>query len=244
MCDTLQCNPGLTMGRIARGNEIAVKDAGISTKHLPLNPYTPIFLRDGDIIEIGKCTSIVVNFVTDVLEHKLPKSLEEKGLGVGIEVEPISRVRKEDKVQRNWSFDSCVNAIEVETENAKNSNDTTKRSKKIEIVAEEAIKEKSVTMATRSNKNQTQTPNQMSSNDFSSFNEETSVNNGSSFSLGSVSPSAFHPNRDQLLEIERLRQERDATIEKLAKIRQEFEGPNTFLVFLQKKFPDSFRPKR
>lgn len=98
--DTLQYKPGSTIrvGRIVRGNEIAVKDAGISTKHLriesvsgnwvirdlgssngtllnknSLDPETPVALRHGDIIELGEYTSISVNFVIDVVqEQKLP----------------------------------------------------------------------------------------------------------------------------------------------------------------------------
>ncbi|VVB01158.1 unnamed protein product [Arabis nemorensis] len=98
--DTLQYKSGSTIrvGRIVRGNEIAVKDAGISTKHLriesvsgnwvisdlgssngtllnsdSLNPDTPVNLRHGDIIELGEYTSISVNFVIDVVqEQNLP----------------------------------------------------------------------------------------------------------------------------------------------------------------------------
>ncbi|XP_010450031.1 PREDICTED: FHA domain-containing protein At4g14490-like [Camelina sativa] len=91
--DTLEYKPGSTIriGRIVRGNEIAIKDAGISTKHLriaesvsgtwviedlgssngtilnsnALDSETPIDLRDGDVIKLGEYTSIVVNFVID-----------------------------------------------------------------------------------------------------------------------------------------------------------------------------------
>ncbi|WZZ63374.1 hypothetical protein YC2023_063481 [Brassica napus] len=102
--ESLEYNPGSTIriGRIVRGNEIAVKDAGVSTKHLrivsdsenwivhdlgssngtilnsePLDSDTPATLRHGDVIKLGECTSIVVNFETDAQvvkeeEHKLP----------------------------------------------------------------------------------------------------------------------------------------------------------------------------
>ncbi|CAH8313259.1 unnamed protein product [Eruca vesicaria subsp. sativa] len=97
--ETLEYKPGSTIriGRVVRGNEIAIKDAGISTKHLrivsdsenwiihdlgssngtvlnskTLEEDTPVNLRHGDLIKLGECTSIVVNFETDVQEHKLP----------------------------------------------------------------------------------------------------------------------------------------------------------------------------
>lgn len=101
--DSLEYKPGSTIriGRIVRGNEIAIKDKGISTKHLridsdsekwiihdlgssngtilnseTLDPDTPVNLRHGDVIKLGEYTSIVVNFVSDVdvqaQEHKLP----------------------------------------------------------------------------------------------------------------------------------------------------------------------------
>ncbi|CDY43237.1 hypothetical protein HID58_069096 [Brassica napus] len=102
--ESLEYKPGSTIriGRIVRGNEIAVKDAGVSTKHLrifsdsenwivhelgssngtilnsePLDSDTPVALLHGDVIKLGECTSIVVNFETDAQvvkeeEHKIP----------------------------------------------------------------------------------------------------------------------------------------------------------------------------
>ncbi|KAG2318290.1 hypothetical protein Bca4012_069401 [Brassica carinata] len=93
--ESLEYKPGSTIriGRVVRGNEIAVKDAGISTKHLrivsdsenwiihdlgssngtilnseTLDPDTPANLSHGDVIKLGEYTSIVVNFETDVLQ--------------------------------------------------------------------------------------------------------------------------------------------------------------------------------
>lgn len=90
--ESVQYKPGSTIriGRVVRGNEIAVKDAGVSTKHLrivsdsenwiihdlgssngtilnseTLDPDTPVNLRHGDVIKLGEYTSIVVNFETD-----------------------------------------------------------------------------------------------------------------------------------------------------------------------------------
>ncbi|CAN8260663.1 unnamed protein product [Cochlearia groenlandica] len=100
--DSLVYNPGsiVRIGRFVRGNEIAIKDAGISTKHLrivsdsenwiindlgssngtilnsdAIDPDTPVILRHGDVIKLGEYTSIVVEFlVADVTaqENKLP----------------------------------------------------------------------------------------------------------------------------------------------------------------------------
>ncbi|CAH8385756.1 unnamed protein product [Eruca vesicaria subsp. sativa] len=99
--ETLQYKPGSTIriGRVVRGNEIAIKDAGISTKHLrivsdsenwiihdlgssngtilnseTLDPDTPVTLRHGDVIKLGEYSSIVVNFEIEEEEEeaKLP----------------------------------------------------------------------------------------------------------------------------------------------------------------------------
>ncbi|ESQ49874.1 hypothetical protein EUTSA_v10020728mg [Eutrema salsugineum] len=98
--ESVEYKPGSTIriGRIVRGNEIAIKDAGISTKHLrivsdsekwiihdlgssngtilnsdTLHPDKPHILRHGDVIKLGEYTSFVVNLETDVQEqHKLP----------------------------------------------------------------------------------------------------------------------------------------------------------------------------
>jgi len=101
--DSLGFKPGSTIriGRIVRGNEIAIKDAGISTKHLrivsdsenwiihdlgssngtilnfdTIDSDTPVNLSHGDEIKLGEYTSILVNFGSDVVqapqEHKLP----------------------------------------------------------------------------------------------------------------------------------------------------------------------------
>ncbi|CAH8276701.1 unnamed protein product, partial [Arabidopsis lyrata] len=138
--DALEYKLGSTIrvGRIVRGNEIAIKDAGISTKHLwigsvsgnwvvqdlgssngtllnskDLDPETPVDLGDGDVIEFGEYTSIVVNFVIDdVLEEKPPRNnrrqanarkrirvSESSNLDVKIASKPSSRVRKVRKIE-------------------------------------------------------------------------------------------------------------------------------------------------
>lgn len=102
--ETLEYKPGSTIriGRVVRGNEIAIKDAGISTKHIrivsdsenwiihdlgssngttlnseSLDADTPVTLCHGDEIKLGEYTSIEVSFETDVQaeeeeEPKLP----------------------------------------------------------------------------------------------------------------------------------------------------------------------------
>jgi len=95
--DILDYKPGSTIrvGRIVRGNEIAIKDAGISTKHLriesdsgnwviqdlgssngtllnsnALDSEISVEFRDGDVIKLGEYTSILVNFVIDDVQEK------------------------------------------------------------------------------------------------------------------------------------------------------------------------------
>ncbi|WZY83218.1 hypothetical protein YC2023_029602 [Brassica napus] len=90
--ESFEYKPGSTIriGRFVRGNEIAIKDAGISTKHLridsdsenwiihdlgssngttlnseSLDADAPATLRHGDEIKLGEYTSIVVSFETD-----------------------------------------------------------------------------------------------------------------------------------------------------------------------------------
>ncbi|XP_023526744.1 FHA domain-containing protein At4g14490-like [Cucurbita pepo subsp. pepo] len=87
--ETLHFPPGTTIriGRVVRGNSVAIKDAGISTKHLSiesesvsgkwmlrdldssngtfvndakLSPHDAVALRDGDTIKCGELTSILV----------------------------------------------------------------------------------------------------------------------------------------------------------------------------------------
>ncbi|KFK37703.1 hypothetical protein AALP_AA3G017900 [Arabis alpina] len=100
--ESMEYKPGSTIriGRIVRGNEIGIKDKGISTKHLrivsdsenwviqdlgssngtilnsdTLDPDTPVNLSHGDVIKLGEITSIVVNFLNDYVqeqERKLP----------------------------------------------------------------------------------------------------------------------------------------------------------------------------
>ncbi|KAF8091420.1 hypothetical protein N665_0445s0008 [Sinapis alba] len=100
--ESLEYKSGSTIriGRVLRGNEIAIKDAGISTKHIrivsdsenwiihdlgssngtilnseTLHADAPVTLRHGDEIKLGEYTSIVVSLETDV------QAEEEEGEG-------------------------------------------------------------------------------------------------------------------------------------------------------------------
>ncbi|XP_033142180.1 FHA domain-containing protein At4g14490 isoform X3 [Brassica rapa] len=103
--ESFEYKPGSTIriGRFVRGNEIAIKDAGISTKHLrivsdsenwiihdlgssngttlnseSLDADAPATLRHGDEIKLGEYTSIVVSFETDVEAAEEEKEEEPK----------------------------------------------------------------------------------------------------------------------------------------------------------------------
>ncbi|XP_077243220.1 uncharacterized protein LOC143883807 [Tasmannia lanceolata] len=87
--ETLECNPNssIRIGRVIKGNNCTIKDAGISQKHLKIEfisgkwsvtdletsngtvlnsvtipSMTPSCLEEGDIIKIGEKTSIMVKF--------------------------------------------------------------------------------------------------------------------------------------------------------------------------------------
>ncbi|KAJ6771341.1 NUCLEAR INHIBITOR OF PROTEIN PHOSPHATASE-1 [Salix koriyanagi] len=87
--ETLEFRPRSTVriGRVVRGNNVTIKDAGVSSKHLVivsesgkwslqdldssngttlnssiLSPYKSFDIRDGDTIKLGESTSILVQF--------------------------------------------------------------------------------------------------------------------------------------------------------------------------------------
>ncbi|KAJ0960785.1 hypothetical protein J5N97_001344 [Dioscorea zingiberensis] len=107
--ETIECLPGslIRIGRILRGNTFAIKDPGISQKHLsfqfdaaaarwtvsdlqtsngsflngdPISPSAPAPLSDGDSIKIGESTSISMSI--SVLEPEIAEPKEE-GRGRG-----------------------------------------------------------------------------------------------------------------------------------------------------------------
>ncbi|ESR33409.1 hypothetical protein CICLE_v10005174mg [Citrus x clementina] len=89
--ETIEFKPGskIRIGRIVRGNDVTIKDEGISSKHLiiesvsgkwtirdldscngtflnstTLPPNTPFDLRENDTIKLGDCTTISVQMIT------------------------------------------------------------------------------------------------------------------------------------------------------------------------------------
>ncbi|KAF4365790.1 hypothetical protein F8388_003459 [Cannabis sativa] len=109
--ETLEYRPGLTIrvGRVVRGNNLTIKDSGISTKHLSIqsefgkwllqdlgssngsflndeliDPDVPVDLSDGDCIKIGESTSISVKIEVDdgsCLRRNTRRGLQEKAGG-------------------------------------------------------------------------------------------------------------------------------------------------------------------
>lgn len=106
--ETLEYRPGcrIRIGRVVRGNNIAIKDAGISSKHLavdfdlesgkwilrdlessngtflnedPVSPNKSYFLSDGDVIKIGECTSLSVELNSVAAVSKSRRNTGQRG---------------------------------------------------------------------------------------------------------------------------------------------------------------------
>ncbi|XP_031396435.1 FHA domain-containing protein At4g14490 [Punica granatum] len=104
--ETLEFRPGcrVRVGRVVRGNNVAIKDAGISSKHLSVDfdpesgkwvlqdldssngsflndssvsPGKPYFLGDADVVKIGESTSISVELNSAVVETKSRRGAKE-----------------------------------------------------------------------------------------------------------------------------------------------------------------------
>ncbi|CAH2043985.1 unnamed protein product [Thlaspi arvense] len=153
--ESVEYKPGSTIriGRLVRGNEIAIKDVGISTKHIrivsesekwiiydlgsrngtilnseTLDRDTPVNLRHGDVIKLGGDTSIVVNFEADAQaqEHKLPPRPRRNNRRLPVadpDPDPVESVQEKPTRKRR-------SAKEDEHE-------PPKRSKKLEDIAKE-----------------------------------------------------------------------------------------------------------
>ncbi|PSS33792.1 FHA domain-containing protein [Actinidia chinensis var. chinensis] len=99
--ETLEFRPGsvIRIGRVVRGNTLAIKDAGVSSKHLTiewkpgqwvvtdldssngtvlngsqLQSLTPSYLSDGDVIKLGEFTSIKVKIEVHGGESRLRRN--------------------------------------------------------------------------------------------------------------------------------------------------------------------------
>lgn len=124
--ETLQFRPGyaIRIGRVVCGNNLPIKDPGISTKHLSIHtesgkwalrdldsssngtslddavipPNTSFYLRDGSTIKIGEVTVIVVNFIHP--EDKSTNTTVERGRR-GKKVEEPKSIRVTRNMTRN-----------------------------------------------------------------------------------------------------------------------------------------------
>ncbi|CAE5965854.1 unnamed protein product [Arabidopsis arenosa] len=173
--DSLGFKPGSTIriGRIVRGNEIAIKDAGISTKHLrivsdsenwiihdlgssngtilnsdTIDQDTPVNLSHGDEIKLGEYTSILVNFVSDVVqapqEHKLPPRPRKNNKRVAVsdpDPDPIESVQEKPKRTRGSSKQE-ENELPKRTRASrkKNLDDIADKEEELEVEIEKKVK--------------------------------------------------------------------------------------------------------
>ncbi|GMH29213.1 hypothetical protein Nepgr_031056 [Nepenthes gracilis] len=124
--ETMEFKPGSTVriGRLVRGNTIAIKDPGISSKHLEIqcisgkwfttdldssngtqlnsseiNPFTPFYLHDGDDIKIGERTSFRVEIV-QLSGIQLRRNTRREAAKIdNLDVKPISKDLKKEIVE-------------------------------------------------------------------------------------------------------------------------------------------------
>ncbi|KAL1808528.1 hypothetical protein DCAR_0728001 [Daucus carota subsp. sativus] len=113
--ETLEFRPGskIRLGRVVRGNSVAIKDSGISTKHLEIHfesdlgkwvitdlgssngtilngsvidANTPVCLSNNDVVKLGEVTLIVVNICDEVavLRSSRRKGVVESAVAKGI----------------------------------------------------------------------------------------------------------------------------------------------------------------
>ena len=121
--ESIEYKPGsnIRIGRIVRGNNLPIKDSGISSNHLSidyssgsgspkwilrdldssngtilngtkLQPNTPHDLSDGDSIKIGEYTSILVNIVSSHDESQLRRNPRRRA-AQAVSVEQVSEIR-------------------------------------------------------------------------------------------------------------------------------------------------------
>ncbi|KAK9991888.1 hypothetical protein SO802_026873 [Lithocarpus litseifolius] len=121
--ESIEYQPGsnIRIGRIVRGNNLPIKDSGISSNHLSidyssgsgspkwilrdlassngtilngtkLQPNTPYDLSDSDSIKIGEYTSILVNIVSSHVESQLRRNPRRRA-AQAVSVEQVSEIR-------------------------------------------------------------------------------------------------------------------------------------------------------
>lgn len=121
--ESIEYQPGsnIRIGRIVRGNNLPIKDSGISSNHLSidfssgsgspkwilrdldssngtilngtkLQPITPHDLSDGDSIKIGEYTSILVNIVSSQDESQIRRNPRRRA-AQKVSVEQVSEIR-------------------------------------------------------------------------------------------------------------------------------------------------------
>ncbi|KAM3708170.1 hypothetical protein ACB098_02G078500 [Castanea mollissima] len=121
--ESIEYQPGsnIRIGRIVRGNNLPIKDSGISSNHLSidfssgsgspkwilrdldssngtilngtkLQPNTPHDLSDGDSIKIGEYTSILVNIVSSLDESQIRRNPRRRAAQT-VSVEQVSEIR-------------------------------------------------------------------------------------------------------------------------------------------------------
>ncbi|KAL6192110.1 hypothetical protein ACLB2K_038497 [Fragaria x ananassa] len=136
--ETLEYRPGskIRIGRVVRGNNLPIKDSGISTNHLvidsesgqwmvrdldssngtivndtALNPNTPFELSDGDEIKIGEYTSISVKIDGHKEASRLRRNPRRTAVGK-VGAEAANRGRR-----GRFAAESEVVQVEVKSEN-------------------------------------------------------------------------------------------------------------------------------
>ncbi|KAF9673539.1 hypothetical protein SADUNF_Sadunf10G0034700 [Salix dunnii] len=145
--ETLEFRPGSTVriGRVVRGNNVTIKDAGVSSKHLVivsesgkwslqdldssngttlnssiLSPYKSFDLRDGDTIKLGESTSILVQFnvheETSQLRRNPRRRVKETSKVGSVAANRSRRGIEEEKENDENSEEENVEKFEVKSE--------------------------------------------------------------------------------------------------------------------------------
>ncbi|XP_075654092.1 FHA domain-containing protein At4g14490-like [Castanea sativa] len=144
--ESIEYQPGsnIRIGRIVRGNNLPIKDSGISSNHLSidfssgsgspkwilrdldssngtilngtkLQPNTPHDLSDGDSIKIGEYTSILVNIVSSLDESQIRRNPRRRAAQT-VSVEQVSEIRG----RRGWVLKDAEEAEKGEVLDARN----------------------------------------------------------------------------------------------------------------------------